>query len=181
LAERLIERLQTGAETRVLDFATGSGRNARALRAAGFTVVTLDDATAESDSPFAGIAQDFAAILSTHGLLHGTPASIGARVREAVRHLAPGGVLYATFGSTRDARFGVGRRIDASTYAPLDGDERGVAHAYFQRVEIGALLAPLVEIESLEEHVVDRIAGSWAHRRRPLAGAAHWFAIARKR
>lgn len=181
LAERLIERLQPNREIRVLDFAAGNGRTTRALRAAGFTVVPIEDRAAESDAPFAGIAQTFAAIVSTHGLLHGTPAAIAARVRAAAGRLEPGGLLYATFGSTSDARFGEGRRIDASTYAPLDGDERGVAHAFFDATGLRALLEPLFEVESLDERRVDRIAGAWAHRELPLKGAAHWFAIARKR
>ena len=181
LAERLIERLQPGAPARILDFASGSGRNAGAIRSAGFEVLAVDDGTAASDAPLAGVAPGFAAAISTHGLLHGTPARIAAALRAIGDRLVPGGLLFATFGSTRDARFGEGTRIADFTYAPADGDERGVAHAYFDRERLHTLLEPSFEIESLEERGVDEIAGAWAHLERPLAGAAHWFAIARKR
>jgi hypothetical protein len=181
LAECLIERLQSLPESSILDFASGSGRNGDALGRAGFAVVALDDRVAASESPFAGMTQRFSAALSTHGLLHGTPAAIAARLRRIAGQLADGGLLYATFGSVRDSRFGRGRRLDASTYAPIDGDERGVAHAYFDDEQLRALLEPHYEVESLAERCVDDVAGAWAHRERALAGAVHWFAVAHKR
>jgi SAM-dependent methyltransferase len=180
LAQRLIERLQSVPDRRILDFASGSGRNRKALERAGFTVVAVDDRTAVSSAPFAGITQSFDAAISTHGLLHGVPSTIVANVRSIAEHLDGGGLLYATFGSTHDARFGNGLRIDASTFAPIDGDEQGVAHAFFDRTQLQSLLAPYLEIESLDEHGVDAFAAKSAHRARPLAGAMHWFVIARK-
>ncbi len=181
LAQRLIERLQSRPASRVLDFAAGSGRNAEALRRAGFTVVTVADDEAASENPLAHDRGPFAAIVSSHGFLHGTSAAVAARVRSVAEALERGGRLYATFGSTNDPRFGAGQRIDDATYAAVDGDERGVAHAYFDRRQVLAMLEPLLDVESLETSGVDDIAGSWAHRERPLAGAAHWFAVARRR
>jgi hypothetical protein len=181
LAECLIERLHSRPKSWVLDFASGSGRNRDALRRAGFSVVAIDDRAAGSAAPFAGVSQHFSAAISTHGLLHGTRSTIAARVRAICEHLDGGGLLYATFGSTSDSRFGRGRRLDASTYAPSEGDERGIPHAYFGRDELRELFESDWEIESLNEHRVDEVAGSWAHRERPLAGAVHWFAIGRKR
>ncbi len=163
LAVRLVEHLRGGPEIRVLEFACGAGRNSRALREAGLDVVTIDDRTAASAAPFAGVASGFAAALSTHGLLHGTPAIVAAHVSQIARRLAKNGMLYATFGSVRDARFGQGERIDASTFAPPDGDERGVAHAFFDRNQLVALLGPDFAIESLEEHAADKV---------------HWFVVA---
>jgi len=181
LAERLIERLQRRPQSRVVDFATGSGRNAAALRLAGFAVVTVDDATAASEAPLTGLQNPVDAVISTHGLLHGTPPAITARVRALAGALGESGLLYATFGSRRDARFGQGERIDDSTFAPLEGDERGVAHAYFDRKGLEEILGDYFEVESLEEVRADQIAGSWAHRGRPLTEAVHWCVIARKR
>jgi hypothetical protein len=180
LAAALIKRLHFSPESRILDFAAGSGRNGDALRNAGFTVVAIADEGA-SATAVSALSGRFAAALSTHGLLHGTPASIEASVRAIFQRLERDGLLYATFGSTRDARFGTGERIDDSTFAPADGDERGIAHAYFNREQLLALLAHRFEVESLTEHAVDEIVGSWAHRTRPLAGAFHWFAVGRKR
>ncbi|MGA8474016.1 MAG: hypothetical protein WB681_03020 [Candidatus Cybelea sp.] len=181
LAEWLIDGLRERRNRRVLDFASGSGRNARALSAAGLSVVSIDDLTAGSSEPFEGVAAPFAAALSTHGLLHGAPSAISAKVRLIAEYLEPLGLLYATFGSRRDERFGKGSRIDALTFAPMQGDERGVAHAFFDRAALRAILEPRFAIEYLEEHAVDAVAGSWAHRDVPLSGAVHWFTIARMR
>jgi len=180
LAAALIERLQSRSGIRILDFATGSGRNTDVLRAAGFTVVPIGDAAAALQAPLAGIRGSFDAAISTHGLLHGTPAIVASLLCAVAESLGSGGLLYATFGSIHDARFGLGERIDDRTFAPTDGDERGVAHAYFDRDDVEALLERHFKVESLQEHGVDRVAGGWAHRDRPLRDAVHWFAIGEK-
>jgi|SRR5580698_1548316 hypothetical protein len=177
LALALIQRLPKGAH--VLDFASGSGRNSAALEKAALHAVRINDATATTKTPFASIAGPFAAAISTHGLLHGTTEIIAANLHAISELLAPSGVLYATFGSVHDARFGAGTRLDPETYAPADGDEAGVPHTFFTRETLTALLEPRFAIESLEEVSVDEIAGNWAHRGRPLAGAVHWFVVAR--
>jgi len=180
LAQRLIEHLQRQPGGCVLDFAAGSGRNSAALRAAGISVVDVDDARAASRDPLpAGVR--FAAALSTHGLLHGTPESIAAALTAIAERLGRGGRLFATFGSSRDARCGVGTSLGPSTYAPAEGPERGIAHTYFDRAALDALLAPHFVVESLEECGVDGVVGSWAHAGDPLRNAVHWFAVARKR
>jgi hypothetical protein len=46
---------------------------------------------------------------------------------------------------------------------------------------VRALLDPLFAIELLEEQDAGQIAGSWAHRERPLSGATHWLAVATAR
>lgn len=180
LAQRLIERLQSRPASRVLDFAAGSGRNAAALRRAGFTVVSIGDEDAASEKVAEHARGDFAAVISTHGFLHGSSIAVAARVRSIAHALERGGLFYATFGSTHDVRFGAGERIDDSTFAPIDGDERGVLHTYYDRPQLCALLEPLFEMESLEEQRVDDVAGSWAHRERPLTRAIHWFAVGRR-
>jgi hypothetical protein len=181
LAERLADRLRERGGGRILEFAAGSGRNGEALSRAGFTVVAIDDSTAASEDGLESVTGPFDAVLSTHGLLHGTIATVGANVAAIARLLPANGLLCATFGSVRDARFGMGSRIDASTYAPLDGDERGVAHAFFTQAQLRTLLDRWFVIESLDERAVDEIAGSWAHRELRLSEAVHWFAIARRR
>lgn len=178
LAVRAIERLPSGG--RVLDFGRGSGRNSLALESAGFDVERYDD-DAASDVPPKRERDAFAAVIATHALLHGTPTSIARRLRWLSTALAHDGLLYATFGCIADARFGVGRRIDRHTFAPSNGDEAGVAHAYFSQDEVRALLSPLFAIESLEAVQADTVAGRWAHATAPLRGAVHWFIVARRR
>jgi hypothetical protein len=181
LAAALIERLQGSDGIRILDFASGSGRNAAALRAAGFTVVTLDDTEAAAAEPLRAISERFDAAVSTHGLLHGTHPEIASRARAIAERLRSGGLLYATFSSTRDARFGEGRKLSDWTFAPLDGDERDVPHTYFDRDRVVAVLEAYFHIESLQETGVDAVAGRWAHEAEPLRGAAHWFVKASRR
>lgn len=181
LAAALIERLHACSGVRVLDFASGSGRNTAALRAAGFSVVTVDDAGAAEVKALQEMSDQFDAVVSTHGLLHGMPGAIASRLQAIAQCLCSSGLLYASFGSTRDARFGEGRRLGDWAFAPLDGDERDVAHTYYDRDRLGAMLAQYFEIESLDETGVDEVAGRWAHATKPLHGAVHWFTIARKR
>lgn len=162
----------------MLDFCAGSGRNSTALRAAGLEVVDIADSAADVPESLSPSLGTFAAVLSTHGLLHGTVPAIHARIARIWDRLEPAGLLCATFGSVRDARWQSGRRIAGSTFAPLDGDESGVAHSFFTRTEIESLLGPYFDVEILDERWVDGVAGTWAHRKCPLSGAVHWFAVA---
>ena len=178
LAAELAGRLAGGQ--RVLDYAAGSGRNAVALQRAGFPVVAIPDAQAEGDDPFAGIEGSFDAVVSTHGFLHGTVTQVRRRLALVVSRLRRDGLFYATFGSTADARFGTGTYVEERTYAPQAGDERGVPHAFFDEPSLREALTDGLALERLEERAVDHVAGAWAHAERPLLGAVHWFAVARR-
>ncbi len=171
LAIELIERVKQGT---VLELGTGSGRNLRALQAAGLDVTSLDTANYTRIPARAG---SFDAVISTHGLLHGNLAKIEASLSEIERVLRAGGVLYATFGSTRDARFGAGTRIDRHTFAPRSGDEAGVPHLFLDEKRVRRILHPFT-VEELRETSVDEIVGKWAHTLAPLSAGVHWFAIA---
>ena len=162
----LIERLRARSGADVFEIGSGSGRNTRALLAAGFTV----NAT---PGPYAGA-------LSTHAMLHGTPDDVREQLGAIARALEPHAPFYATFGSVNDARYGEGTEVMEYAYAPTEGDEAGVTHAFFDEPRLRAILAERFEIEELREMKVDEIAGSWAHRDRPLRGAFHWFAKLRK-
>ncbi len=181
LAIRLIEHLRVRPQSRVLDYGSGSGRNATALTGAGFAVVAIDDRTAATQTPFAGVSDRFTAALSTHGLLHGSVVTIAANVARIAALLERSGSLYATFGSVRDSRFGQGESLGEWTFAPLRGAESGVPHTFFDRDRLQALLEVNFAIESVEEHGVDEIAGSWAHSEQALSGAVHWFVVAKAR
>jgi len=178
LTDRLVARVRGRDAARILEVGTGSGRNAAALAEAGLAVVSIGEFA--PIAPLEG-AGTFAAALATHALLHGTPETIGIRLREIARVLEPGGALYATFGSTRDARYGQGTRIDDATYAPVQGDEAGVAHAFFDEKRLRELLEASYTVERMEEVGVDEIAGKWAHATTPLRDAVHWFVEATRR
>jgi hypothetical protein len=169
LALELIELLRGRPRAVIYEIGPGSGRNTRALVSAGLFVRTTP------------VEAPFGAALSTHALLHGTPASLGHDLAMIADALEPGAPLFATFGSTRDARYQRGTFIEPHVYAPEDGDERGVAHAYFDHVRLFDLLAPRFSIESMREVAVDEVAGTWAHPTSPLRGAVHWFVVAARR
>lgn len=175
LAERLAVRLHPG--NAVLEAGTGGGRNARALERAGMRVIAVDDGDVYAlllpRGPFDGA-------IATHALLHGTPAAIAALLGEIATTLRAGAFFCGTFASTSDARFGAGKCLGERTFAPTSGDELGVAHSYFDEPALRALLAAHFEIESLAEVRVDAVAGRWAHPRKPLSGAMHWFVEARR-
>ena len=171
LARALIARLPRGA--RVFEIGHGSGRNHRALAASGFEVVHFE---AQPEPP-AGAA----GALSTHALLHGSPEEIAALLAGIARGLAAGAPFFATFGSRRDARFGEGTPLGPATFAPTEGDERGIAHSYFDEAGLRGMLAADFTIEELREVEVDAIVGGWAHASAPLRGAVHWFLTAPRR
>jgi len=179
LAGALAQRLRPGA--RVLDFGSGRGRNASALRDAGFDVVAIDDGDAANAATLRAIEPRFDCAVATHALLHGTPQSVAERIDAIANALARDGLFFATFASTKDARYGRGEQIADETFAPSEGDERGVPHVYYGEERLRAILLPYFEVESLDERSADAIAGAWAHPSTPLRGAVHWFLKARRK
>jgi len=148
---------------------------AASLRFAGTPGIRVARVPYAGPFPFSG---GFAAALSTNALLHGAPADI-ARILAAIRsRLRPGGLCYATFGSTRDPRFGRGRRIDAATFAPESGAEVGVPHAYFDERRLRDVLGGFT-IDEAREASAAATAGAWAHAPEEAAGIVHWFVKAR--
>lgn len=177
LAERLIERYRaSGWVGPVLEVASGVGRNTRAIVAAGIPVVATRD-----DEPYTQLPGDrevYAAALSSHGYLHGATAKVRAGLAELRRVLRPGAPIYITLGSIHDERFGFGEALDEWTFAPGDGPEMGIPHAFFDRDTIVELLRGFT-IESLDEVDATQIVGEWAHD--PAAEPEpirHWFAVA---
>jgi SAM-dependent methyltransferase len=175
LAVELAGRLRGVRRARVLDYCAGSGRNARWLEHEGFSVaIVADDEASAFDRTEAH--QSFDGIVSSHGLLHGISTRMPGRVEHLAKQLRPGGWMCATFGSTADRRFGVGERLDDATFAPQDGDEFGVAHAYFGEPALRTMLDAYFDIAVLEERDATQTAGRWAHSQ-PLIGAVHWFFV----
>ncbi len=148
LAIELIARLRAGPRAAICDFASGAGRNAAALEAAGHRVTRVDDARAAADPPVVGGSYD--AIVSTHGFLHGFPDAIGRRVAAVVAALRSGGLFFATFAATGDPRYGTGERLGPQTFAALTGEEAGVPHTFYDAATLRALLAPRLTIERIE-------------------------------
>jgi hypothetical protein len=177
LAERLVatarERSLAGP---VLEVGTGSGRNTRALVAAGLTVDAIADDIPYTQLPAAG--DTYVAALATHAYLHGSSDKVRVGLAELRRVLAIGAPAFVTMGSIRDARYGLGIRFDDRSFAPGDGDEAGIPHAYFDRDGVLEALRGFT-IVSCDEVDVDAIVGRWAHDDAPV-GRVHWFVVATK-
>jgi hypothetical protein len=157
----------------VIEVGTGSGRNTRALVEAGVPLVGVPDDVLYTQLP--GSREMYGAALSTHAFLHGTAAKVRAGFGELRRVLLPGAPVFVTLGSFRDARYGLGLPLDERSFAPGDGAEAGIPHAYFDRDGVEELLQGLFRIDEAEEVEVDEIVGRWAHPDDDVAGRVHWF------
>jgi hypothetical protein len=174
LAQRLIARAADDTLAGpVLEVGTGSGRNTRALVDAGIAVVSVPDETPYTQLP--GTHENYGAALATHAYLHGASDKVRAGLAELRRVLRRGAPVFLTLGSLRDARYGLGIRFDDRSFAPGDGDEAGIPHAYFDRDGVIEAMRGF-KIDALEEVDADATAGRWAHSGEP-AGRVHWFVI----
>jgi SAM-dependent methyltransferase len=182
----------------VLLLGLGNGRHLPPLLAAGHAVdvVEADPARAvEGATRWAGeprvriararyggplpFAFGFDGALATHALLHGRPADVAAALSAVGARLRPGAPFAFTLGSSRDPRCGRGTPLAPGSWAPEDGPEAGVAHAYFDEERARALLGGW-QLESLEEGSAAETAGGWAHTPREAAALVHWFVRARR-
>jgi hypothetical protein len=178
LAERLIGRAgEHPLEGPVIEVGTGSGRNTRALVDARIPVLSVPDTTPYTQLP--GNREEYGAALSTHAYLHGASAKLRAGIAELRRVLRPKAPVFVTLGSFKDARYGLGIPFDDRSFAPGEGAELGIPHAYFDRDGVIELMLGFT-IESMEEVDVDEIVGRWAHTDDEIAGRVHWFVVAHR-
>jgi hypothetical protein len=162
----------------VIEIGTGSGRNTRALAEAGVAVQSVPDDVLYTQLP--GSRETYGAALSTHAYLHGTSAKLRAGIAELRRVLRPNAPAFITLGSFKDARYGLGIPFDERSFAPGEGSELGIPHAYFDRDGVIELLLGFT-IESMDEVDVDDVVGRWAHADGDeVSGRVHWFVIARR-
>jgi hypothetical protein len=161
----------------VIEVGSGSGRNTRALIDAGVQVHSVPDDIPYTQLP--GGRENYAAALSTHAYLHGTMDKLRAGFAELRRVLRPAAPIFLTLGSIRDARYGLGIPFDERSFAPGDGDEAGIPHAYFDRDGVLEVLRGFFAPDELEEVDVDEIVGRWAHAEEP-SGRVHWFVRAHR-
>jgi hypothetical protein len=180
-AHPLTERLIALARERPLDgpvieIGLGSGRNTRALVDAGIPAVSVPDDVPYTQLP--GARETYGAALSTHAYLHGVTSKLRAGIGELRRVLRAGAPIFITLGSIADARYGLGIPLDERTFAPGDGDETGIPHAFFDRDGVTELLYGFT-VDTIEEVGVDAIVGRWAHPGDDT-GRVHWFVQAHR-
>jgi hypothetical protein len=94
--------------------------------------------------------------------------------------LRPGAPIFVTLASLRDARYGLGIPFDERSFAPGDGDEAGIPHAYFDRDGVNEILHGFFVVDQAEEADVDAIVGRWAHSDDAVTGRVHWFVRAHR-
>ncbi|GAC1583966.1 MAG: hypothetical protein NVS3B7_19320 [Candidatus Elarobacter sp.] len=160
----------------VIEVGIGSGRNTRALVEAGVPLVSVPDSTPYTQ--LESTRETFGAALSTHAYLHGASDKVRAGIAELRRVLLRDAPVFITLGSFRDVRYGLGIPVDERSFAPGEGDEVGIPHAYFDHDGVIEALAGFT-IASMEEVDVDDIVGRWAHEE-DLGGRVHWFIVARR-
>ena len=179
LAQRLIALAREHPlDGPVIEVGTGSGRNTRALVDARIPVLSVPDSTPYTQLP--GSREEYGAALSTHAYLHGTSAKLRAGIAELRRVLRPNAPVFVTLGSFKDARYGLGLPFDEFSFAPGEGPELGIPHAYLDHDGVVESMLGFT-IESMEEVDVDDIAGRWAHDGDDdIVGRVHWFVVARR-
>jgi hypothetical protein len=187
------------ATRRTLVVGLGSGRNLKPLLAvqARLTIVDEDPERASAVLGRLGAAEaadlelvtgtyrdlerlrrGFDGALSTHAFLHGTFEAVSAALAVLADSLVPGAPCFLTLGTTADPRCGRGTRLDGGSWASSAGPEAGVPHAYFDRAQARAALAPFGSFEIAEG---SGSAGTWAHDPLEAERILHWFvrAVAR--
>jgi SAM-dependent methyltransferase len=117
--------------------ADGLKETRRRLHAVGLRAeIVLSDLTA---LPYR--SSFFDAAIAYNVVYHGVRAEVEACLSELHRVLRPGGLLFATFLSTRDGYLekGPGRRVDENTVVKAGGPEDGIAHYFIDREELDRL------------------------------------------
>ncbi len=173
---------------RVLDLGCGVGRHALFFAEHGFAVSAIDGSATgiavagetararglaldlrqgDADAlPFADGAFDY--VLSWNVIYHGTLGDVGRRLAEVWRVLRPGGLYQGTMLPTRNANYGIGRRIAPDTFVNDAIEERAHPHCYCDAAGLVALFAGF-ELLSLVQRLHKK-PGSW-----------HWHILAERR
>ena len=201
LADALIARLAAQRGARVLLLGAGDGRNIPPFVSAALHVDAVDTGRErvaaiarrfagqprvsaillESYAALATPATPYAAVLSTHALLHGDQQSVAALVARLAAVLRPGGPLYATFGSRNDPRCRDEFQVQPGAWSEPDGPEAGVLHAYFDRSELRRVFAGDFVVERCARVDAGGLVGRWAHAAAAPGSRVHWFVVARRR
>jgi ubiquinone/menaquinone biosynthesis C-methylase UbiE len=162
-----------GAKT-VLDLGCGAGRHSILLGKAGFQVVALDisetalktlegrlkaasiDAVTlvkheMSELPF--IDDYFDGVICTNVLHHGKLVEIKLTTREVHRVMKHRASAFFVALSTADFRRGNGRKLEPNTYVFTEGEEQGIIHHFFPRMELESCFSKF-ETVSFEERLI---------------------------
>ena len=109
----------------------------------------------------------FDAVVAYNVVYHAMRDEVEAVLAGARRTLRPGGLLLITFKSTLDSEYGKGRELAPSTWAPLSGIEKDVAHYYVDENEAKRLMKNFELLSMVHKQELPLSGESERHR-------AHW-------
>lgn len=157
--EEIISIFREAGKKRVLDLGCGSGRHTVLLSKEGFEVVASDvsrsglemtrkwlseeglEATVKEHScyerfPFED--DSFDAVISTQVIHHNFHDKVRSCISEIERVLKPQGMVFITVSAEGDNKKRASRseKVAPQTYAPLDGDEKGLPHFIYTEQQL---------------------------------------------
>lgn len=173
----LVTLKKTDAQ-RVLDLGCGIGRNAIFLAKEGYFLTGIDisptalqtaaeKADAEKIKNIVFLQGDiislpfpsghFDAVFSVNVIHHGELEKINRIVDEIFRVLRENGIGMVTVVSTKDYKYGKGRKLEENTYELFEGThkEAGIPHHFFDEKEVKSLFKDfrITKIEHIEGKV----------------------------
>jgi ubiquinone/menaquinone biosynthesis C-methylase UbiE len=99
----------------------------------------------------------FDGVISIHVIHHNPLAKIMITLSEIKRVLKPGGIALITLNAKQGSRYGNGVRIEADTYIPDEGEDRGIIHHFSDLTDVAFLTREFkVTNVHLEEHINQR-------------------------
>jgi ubiquinone/menaquinone biosynthesis C-methylase UbiE len=153
----LAEKFKERGIKRILDLGSGAGRHLVFLAKEGFEMSGIDSSQTavkinrekleseglEADLKVGDIYEKlpypddfFDAIVSIQVIHHSTISNIRVVIKELERILRPGGLIFITVPKSKKTMgFGETKKfneIEPNTFMPLDGNEKGVPHYYFE-------------------------------------------------
>jgi SAM-dependent methyltransferase len=161
LVVQFAEQLKIGGARRVLDLGCGSGRHVVYMAQSGLEVYGLDNSLvalhltaewlaeqsltaklilADGRLPLPFYNYSFDALISTQVIHHALLATVQATAHEITRLVRPGGTILITVPVGKDAGDDY-VEVEARTFVPLSGSEKGLPHHFFTPEELPQLFA----------------------------------------
>jgi tellurite methyltransferase len=171
-----VKNLDKAVVKDVLDLGCGIGRHALYFVGAGFNVTAVDSSPEalealrqQIDEKKMGIrilegdykydlfpAGSFDIILAFNVLYHGYRETFDKAVRLIHKWLRPGGQLFFTCPTRRDAKYGSGEMIAPHTFCPTNSIHPGDIHYFADEVDIADFLREFREVSgNVDEHFWD--------------------------
>jgi len=160
----------------ILDLGCGIGRHSLYFADFGFNVTAMDSSSEalailrqlsiEKGAPVKVIQGDysqdlfpeesFGLVLSFNVLYHGFRDQFHGAVRLIHKWLKPGGLLFFTCPTRRDAKYGNGEQLSPNTYKPLNSVHPSDIHYFADEADIQDFLCQYREIsKTIFEHYWD--------------------------